>query len=531
MQFEYLVRGRRVQIEELDDVVALKPTSRTMPPVDVSKRFGDIVRLQERMPAQAGWPAFAKAAWIFVRPNAAVLQALATGTLPEGAESIQRVYLDANGRMVLGLNRLTVRLTSRLSEREAQGVLEANNLRIIRRLRFAPNLFQIQVAPAAKHFLDAAGALSQDENFVYAEPEMIEHMPGRFVPGDPGFRDQWHLANTGQQDPNEGLGPGTPGADIGAETAWDTARGAGVRVAIVDDGFDLTHPDLPPVDAVSGYFTYNANRSNASYTQGAVNYPPGDHGTLCAGLAIARAGNGVAGCGVAHLSDFIAIACAGDELDTQVTLARAIAQAADPSHEIMGANPQAGADVISCSLGSAPGEPWPMATALQDAIDFAVNQGRGGLGTPVFWATNDDAVPIADDQVCSYPNTIAVGMSNRLDQKGNSAYGPELDFLATGVWVFSTSIYGTFRPVTGTSFAAPVAAGVAALMLSANPSLTWRQVRQIMQDTCKKIGGGYDGTGHADDYGYGRLNAAAAVQAAAALKPLSPPTGLTAAST
>ncbi len=518
MEYEYLVRGRHIRIEELDNLVAVKPIPRNMPPAEISHSFGDIVRLQQVVPAQSAWVAFARAGWAFVRPGPTALQALATGTMPAGAQSVQRVYLDANGRLCLALDRLTVRLEESITDQEALAILDTSSLQIVRRLRFARNVFQVRVRPGTRHFLDAAAALSGDSRFQYAEPEFIEYMPGRFTPGDGGFRDQWHLANTGQQDLYEGIGPGNPGADIGAEVAWDIARGSGVRMAILDNGFDLSHPDLPGVTPTSGYFSYTPNYTDVVFTQGTAGYPPGDHGTLCAGMALARAGNGVGGCGIAHLADFMAISCANDELSSQTTLARAILHAAFPTLEIPDANPNDGADVISCSLGSPPGQAWTMATILKDAIDSAVNNGRGGKGTPIFWATNDDAVPIGDDDVCSYPNTIAVGMSNRLDEKGYSAYGAELDFLATGVWAFSTSVYGTFRPVTGTSFAAPLAAGVAALMLSACPTLTWQQVRQIMRDTCKKIGGvTYDAAGHHDDYGYGRINAAAAVQRAAAV--------------
>jgi thermitase len=423
----------------------------------------------------------------------------------------------------LGSDRLTVRLAENLTEQQAQALLEASALVVVRRLRFAPNLFQVRVKPGPKHFLNAALDLSADPRFLYAEPEFIEHIPGRFTPTDPGYPDQWHLNNTGQMEPGEGIGNGIPGADIGAQLAWNTTRGSGVRVAIVDNGFDLSHPDLPAVTANSAYFSRDAVTRNVTFVQGTNGYPPGDHGTLCAGMAIARADNACAGCGVAHLAEFMAVSCADDELDDQVTLARAIAYATDPRNEVATAGPNSGADVISCSLGSPNLVPWQMTTVLRDAIDAAVNNGRGGKGTPVFWAVNNGPMAISLDEVCAHPNTIAVGRSNRLDLKDNSAHGPELDFLATGVWVRSTSVYGTFRTVVGTSFAAPVAAGVAALILSRCPSLTFQQVRQIMRDTCRKIGGVvYNSTGHNVDYGYGRVDAAAAVQHAAALCPAHP---------
>ena len=62
-------------------------------------------------------------------------------------------------------------------------------------------------------------------------------------------------------------------------------------------------------------------------------------------------------------------------------------------------------------------------------------------------------------------------------------------------------------------------AGVAALILAVNPELTWRQVREVLRECCDRIdeaGGDYDGDGHSPLYGYGRVNAARAVELAAA---------------
>jgi len=304
---------------------------------------------------------------------------------------------------------------------------------------------------------------------------------------------QWHLKNTGQTG-NRGYA-GTPGADIGAEVAWETTRGAGVRIAVIDSGFDVHHPDLAPgVAATSGFFRED------DVFQDISNYPaPADsHGTFCAGLARS----------VAPEAGLIALGCVRDHLGTQATMARAIAYAAGPAH----------ADVISCSLGPNQRDgAWRVTSILRDAIDFAVTHGRGGRGTPVFWAVNDYRVPIAADEVLSYAATIAVGKSNRLDQVDDSAFGLELDFLAPGSDVHSTFKDVAYGECTGTSFATPIAAGVGALVLSVRPELTWQQVRQILRDTCDKIGGPgvvYDLNGHNPYYGFGRINAARAVSAA-----------------
>jgi hypothetical protein len=288
-------------------------------------------------------------------------------------------------------------------------------------------------------------------------------------------------------------------------------RGAGVRLAVVDNGFDVDHPDLAAaVVAQSGFFQMDGG-GNVNFTQGLVGYPDGNHGTFCAGMPIARANNTQGGCGVANQAEFLAVACLVDQTGTQATLARAIAYAADPTQEVAGADPNDGAEVISCSLGPN-GADWDMTQTLQDAIDFAVTNGRGGLGTPIFWAVSNGNFQIQFDEVCAYGNTIAVGRSTRNDLEDNSAFGPELDFLATGVDVRSTQSGGGYGNGTGTSYAAPVAAGVGALVLAVNPDLTWQQVRQAIRDTCDKIGGVvYDANGRNDDYGFGRVNAARAV--------------------
>ena len=396
-----------------------------------------------------------------------------------------------------------------LTDEQARAVLDREGLTIANRLKFAPQMFEVTVAPG-RDFLQASIDLSEKPEFQFAEPQLIEHIPGRFTPTDPDYTDQWHLNNTGQ-------GGGTAGADISAEEAWEMTRGAGIRLALVDNGIEVGHDDLSAaVAATSGAFSLDG-MGNAIFTQGTAGFPNGNHGTFCAGMAAARANNGENGCGVANQADLVAVACLGDQVGTQATLARAIAYAADPSQEVGGANPADGADVISCSLGPN-GADWDMTAVMQTALDFAVTNGRGGLGTPIFWAVTNGNFQIQFDEVCSYANVIAVGRSTRNDLEDNCGFGPELQFLATGVDVSSTEQGNGFGASTGTSFAAPVAAGVGALVLSVNGNLTWQQVRQTMRDTCDKIGGVvYDANGHNDDYGFGRINAAAAVGAAGVL--------------
>lgn len=500
---EFIVRGKRVELEEIEGVAAVKTEAelaRRMSSEDLSRAFGARAEPPRGGTEKKDWEAFQNAGWMFVRPSADVDRSLRSRSPIENIEAVQRVFRHPNGRILLGTDLLSIRLRNEMSEDQAKAILQEEGLEIVRQLRFAPNLFEVRTRPGRRDSLQVSLDLSSNPNIVYAEPQFIEHIPPRFTPTDPDYGQQWHLNNSGQNG-------GTAGADISAEEAWDITRGAGVQIAIIDNGFDLDHPDLgAAVTDTSGFFRMDG-MGNAQFVQDVNGYPDSSHGTFCAGMAIARANNGEGGCGVANQADFIAVACLGDQVGTQVTLARAVAYAADPRQEVLDANPDDGADIIACSLGPN-GADWNMTQTLQDAIDFAVTNGRGRLGTPILWAVTNGNFEIRFDEVCSYPNTIHVGRSTNRDREDDCGFGPELDFLATGVDVYSTDSGGGYTTSTGTSFAAPTAAGVATLLLAVNPNLTWQEVRQRLRDTCDKIGGVvYDANGHNNDYGWGRVNA------------------------
>lgn len=277
---------------------------------------------------------------------------------------------------------------------------------------------------------------------------------------------------------------------------------------MIDTGFDVDHADLADgITDESGYFD-----AAGDFQQTLRGFPDNDHGTFCAGMACARRDNGTDGCGSAPEAELTVIASRPDQVGTQTTLARAVAYAADPTMEVDDARRAAGADVIVSSLGPN-GATWSLTATLERAIEFASRRGRKGLGTPLLWASsNGRNVDIAQDEVVSHPNVIAVGRSRNTDREDNSARGEELDFLAPGVNVTSTASGGGTRVDSGTSFAAPLASGVAALMLSINPKLRTEEVRKILRRTCDKIGGvDYDDQSHNLDYGYGRVNAYRAV--------------------
>ena len=148
------------------------------------------------------------------------------------------------------------------------------------------------------------------------------------------------------------------------------------------------------------------------------------------------------------------------------------------------------------------------------AIEHAAG-GRQGALRHLWASSNGFNVDIAKDEVVSHPDVIAVGRSTNRDQEDNSARGPKLEYLAPGVDVYGATSGNSYRHWTGTSFAAPCAAGVAALALAVRPALTRIELRQLMVAACDKIGALPYVSGRNDDYGYGRVNASRAVTLAA----------------
>ena len=338
-------------------------------------------------------------------------------------------------------------------------------------------------------------ALMGEPDVLYSEPDFIEHLGQRYTPTDPEFTSQWHHKT------------------IQAESAWDTSKGEAISVVVIDNGFDIAHPDLQ-FGPLTGRFRPTPDHVDADFLPGTAGMNDQDHGTACAGMIAAKTGNGAGGCGVAFSSVLSMVACAPDQVGTQSTLARALAYAAAPDLEPGSGIPRSeGADIIACSLGPNSAK-WEIRQVMADAIDFAATQGRGGKGCAIFWACTNGNFPIGSDEVCSHPHVIAVGRSRQTDSDDGSGFGPQLEFLAPGVQVRIPASGGGYQFTTGTSFAAPCAAGVAALALSLHPLLTAVELRQLMRDTCDKVGNLPYIEGKNPRFGHGRINAKRAVDEA-----------------
>jgi hypothetical protein len=338
--------------------------------------------------------------------------------------------------------------------------------------------------------------LKADPDVEFAEPEHT--FSTKQLPNDPflGTNGSW-----GQPYPDLwGL------ITIGAPSAWNTAQGDGIVVAVVDTGIDYNHPDLAAnvwinVNEIPGNGIDDDGNGFIDDTRGwdfffGTNDPidRNGHGTHVAGTIAAVGNNGIGVIGVAWHSQVMAVKGLDDNgFGFDFTLAPAIEYAASN-----------GADVINASWGG-----QGTSQTIEEAIQFAT-----GLGVVFVAAAGNSSEDAMNFFPANSPEAITVAAS---DPFGNFAFfsnfGPKIDVTAPGVDILSLQAANTFlvQPVipgygrlSGTSMAAPHVSGVAALSLSQNPAYSTEQVRQVIRSSATSVP--FDSR-----FGYGALNAAAAV--------------------
>ncbi|KPP68561.1 Neuroendocrine convertase 2-like [Scleropages formosus] len=297
---------------------------------------------------------------------------------------------------------------------------------------------------------------------------------------DPLFTKQWYLINTGQAD-------GTPGLDLNVAEAWELGfTGKGVTIAIMDDGIDYLHPDLASnYNAESSYdFSSNDPYPYPRYTDDWFN----SHGTRCAGEVSAAANNNICGVGVAYKSKVAGIRMLDQPFMTDIIEASSI------SHM-----PQV-IDIYSASWGPTDDGKTvdgPRELTLQAMAD-GVNKGRGGKGSIFVWASGDGGS--YDDCNCDgYASSMwTISINSAINDGRTALYDESCSSTLASTFsngrkrnpeagVATTDLYGncTLRH-SGTSAAAPEAAGVFALALEANPALTWRDMQHLTVLTSKR---------------------------------------------
>lgn len=324
-------------------------------------------------------------------------------------------------------------------------------------------------------------------------PDSPEAAGPAYTPNDPLLSAQWGIAK------------------IRCPEAWDISRGSSaISVAVIDEGGNA-HEDY----VLAPGFDARFNDSDPSPK------PSDGHGVACAGIVAATANNGRGIAGVAPMSKIRHIRIAygadgGHWSTTDAVIAVGVRKAVD-----------LGADVLSNSWGGG-----SASTVVSNAFRYAQSHGRGGRGTPIAAATgNDDrhGVIYPANLSPSIRGFLAVGASNQWDQRKSktsldgenwwgSNYGPQIDVVAPGVKIPTTDIMGSggytsgnyVNNFNGTSSATPHVAGLMALILAVDPALRSWEVEDIIKLTARGLGS----AGRDEHFGFGRIDARAALEAA-----------------
>lgn len=309
-------------------------------------------------------------------------------------------------------------------------------------------------------------SLRQSGLFEYVEPDYYGHTAAQ--PDDPSYIAQWHLPR------------------IGTPLAWSLTTGSdSIVVAVIDSGVYRQHPDL--VSKLVPGWNFVKKSADTSDVMG--------HGTAVAGTVAAATNNGIGVAGVNWRSRIMPLV-AVDENDFSAysDIAAAIEYAVDH-----------GVRVINVSIGGR-----NASYTLQKAVDYAWSKGALVFASAMNQGIADPYYPAA----CV--NAIAVSATDSNDRLASfSNFGGWITLSAPGTGILSTADGGGYSYWNGTSFAAPIAAGVAALILAVNPRLTNAEVLAILKQTAELPANSPSATklGSAPDsyFGWGRVNAYRAV--------------------
>ncbi|MFN0133998.1 MAG: S8 family serine peptidase [Phycisphaerales bacterium] len=277
-------------------------------------------------------------------------------------------------------------------------------------------------------------------DYEFVEPDWIVS-PASTSPDDPWYPNQWHLDA------------------IHAPAAWDIETGDGsITCAIVDTGVDLTHPDLAAA-LVPGF---NAVTRLPQGMGGQVSDVSG-HGTAVAGTAGAVGNNAIGGSGVGWGLRIMPVRASnfssGSAFLSDI-LYGAIWAAAN------------GARVVNVSFAGVENQ-------AAQATGAAITANYGGL---LFWAAGNSGTNLS---WFDWPDVVVVGSTDVTgDRAPDSCWGRALDIGAPGVGLYVCARGGGYAPVSGTSYASPVAAASAAMVWTLHPSSTPAQVMNLLYSTC-----------------------------------------------
>lgn len=407
--------------------------------------------------------------------------------------------------------------TAAADDAEAKGAKAGEVLTFERRLGTGAALVDLGSALAPGAAADVIAQFKADPDVAYVEPDSRAYALS--TPNDPDYGQQWDLFE--------------PIAGMNVPGAWDKSTGTGVTVAVIDTGY-VAHSDLA-ANVVAGY-DFISDPSDARDGDGRDNNPAdeGDwtaadecapdtkadtsswHGTHVAGTIAAAANNSQGIAGIAYGAKIQPVRVLGKCGGTKADIVDAITWASGGSVPGVPANATP-AKVINMSLGSR----GACGDSYQTAINAAVAR-----GTTVVVAAGNDNADASGASLASCNNVISVAATNRNgDRAFYSNYGAAVDIAAPGGETrLATDTPGTittpqngirstlnsglttpgaenYAPYQGTSMAAPHIAGLAALLLSAKPSLAPAQIESVIKANARPLAGtctGGCGAGLAD---------------------------------
>lgn len=336
--------------------------------------------------------------------------------------------------------------------------------------------------PDAAKAAESIAALHADKRVEDAQPQFRREFEYRA--NDPLLPQQWHLKKSGGA-----------ALDINAETAWNAGfTGSGFKLMVCDDSLEHTHPDLAPNYNAADSYDYASNDADPSPDSGNE-----QHGTATGGLAAARGDNGIGVAGVAYQAALSGIRMNPSFSDAHIASALSHAQG--------------NIDIYSNSWGPMP---WSeMGTLTRQALLQGISNGRGGKGCVYVWAAGNGRLwgdNSNNDPFSNMPQTISVssiaidGLVADYSERGASilvcapageSSGSRRGQGGNVVTTDRTSTEGYngladqdyTNAFGGTSASCPIVAGVCALVLQANPALTWRDVQHILVESANSTNG------------------------------------------
>ncbi len=379
--------------------------------------------------------------------------------------------------------------------KEGLAYLKSANVKITDSFEFTKTFF-VEISDFIS-FDSFYGSVMSTGKFISVEPDYIMPMQ---TTEEMAYAGHWHLPN------------------MKCQEAWSILPAGVVKeVAVLDIACETNHEDL------AGRIS---STSWNCVTDGPDVNPATEfekHGTACSGVICANTGNGIGCKSISnnHLKvQFLHIgynsSSTGGFQTSDTIITRAVNKAI--------ANPDCVA--MSMSWGST-GSGYPL---FSNALNMARTTARNGKGIPLFASSGNSYQSDFTQLPASYPSVMAVGATTSTDVRANfSNYGPKLFAAAPGSGLYTVDRTGaagygpdSYKGFSGTSASCPAMAAVAGCVLVKNPDLTEVQVREVLKNACRKVGGYVYTNGRSAELGWGIIDMYAAVSIAGGTDPGEP---------